>query len=341
MHSKTNIVKLRSGADILFEQKKYEEAFYIYDEIYNKIWYAIGYVYSGIANFSQQYLTSYKSNYELRTNFFNHAIETIFKKWFDLDLDQTLNEFTFAINGHLQCISYSTEINSKISLETVLNEFLILHSLILDVENNWIDSILKIAAPVFEENSLKKIRPLNKLDNIKKLLIENSERIKNTDWFNVNIYFLDYLFNTGDNGSELFMSIQKVVGFYFRQKTHRDSGKQEQGDRKQKYTQYEFYEKYEKYERFEKYERKKIFDDEDDFDPTTATEFEKAKYYGKILGLSGRVTKSQIRKKYLELIAKYHPDRVSDLGDELKILAEKKTKQLNLAYEWMKKKYNL
>ncbi|MEG8946871.1 J domain-containing protein [Rosettibacter firmus] len=340
MSYKTNLIRMRNAADFLFEQKKYEDAYYIYDDIYHKIWYAIGYVYNGISSFSQQYLTTYKSNYELRTQFFNQAIETIFKKWFNLDIDQTLNEFIFATQGHLQCISYAPEINSTISSENVLNEYLILHTLILEIDNNWIDSILKIATPVFEENILKKIRPVNKLENVKKLLINNAEKIKSTDWFNVNIFFLDYLFNTGDNSSELFTSIHKIVGFYYNQKTHRKTTSQEQEQKKQKYTHHEFYEKYEKYERYELYEKKTIFY-EDDFDPATATEFEKAKYYGKILGLSGRITKSQIRKKYLDLIAKYHPDRVSDLGEELKILAEKKTKQLNAAYEWMKKKYNL
>ncbi len=338
MIHRMNISKMRNAADFLFEQGRYEDAYYVYDEIYNKIWTAIGFVYNGISNFSQQYLTSYKSNYELRAQFFNHAAESIFKKWFNLDIDQTLNEFMFTTHGHLQCISYSQEINSTLSTEIVLNEYLILHTLILEVGNDWINSVLKIATPVFEEQLLKKLRPNNKLDTVKKLIIENAEKIKNTDWFNVNVYFLDYLFNAGDNSSDLFTSVYKIVGFYYRQKTHRKST--DDKDNKNKYSQYERYEKYEKYERYERYEKKTIKSD-DDFDPTTATEYEKAKYYGKILGLSGKVTKSQIRKKYLELIAKYHPDRVSDLGEELKILAEKKTKQLNAAYEWMKKKYNL
>ena len=57
--------------------------------------------------------------------------------------------------------------------------------------------------------------------------------------------------------------------------------------------------------------------------------------------LKGQVTKTEIRKKYLELISKYHPDKVSDLGKELVELAEKKTKEINMAFEWFKKKYSL
>lgn len=340
MDYKSNIAKLRTAADFLFEKCRYEDAYYIYNEIYNKIWSAIGSVQNSINSFSQTFISSYKSNYEFRIQFLNHAMESIFKKWFNLDIDQTLNEFTFATSGHLQCISYAPEINYSVSNEAVLNEYLILHTLILEVDSDWIGSLLKIATPVFEDHVLKKIRPNNKLDVIKKMIIENAEKIKRTDWYKVNVFFLDYLFNTGDNSSELFTSVQKVVGFYYNQKTHRKYSEANEKESNKKYTGYESYEKYEKYERYERYE-KRTFMFEDDFDPATATEYEKAKYYGKILGLSGKVTKSQIRKKYLELIAKYHPDRVSDLGEELKILAEKKTKQLNAAYEWMKKKYNL
>jgi DnaJ like chaperone protein len=57
--------------------------------------------------------------------------------------------------------------------------------------------------------------------------------------------------------------------------------------------------------------------------------------------LSGKITKAYIRKKYIELIAQYHPDKVFDLGEDLKVLAEIKTKQINAAYDWMKKKYNI
>jgi len=32
----------------------------------------------------------------------------------------------------------------------------------------------------------------------------------------------------------------------------------------------------------------------------------------------------------------YHPDKVSMLGDELKTLAESKTKEINEAYEFLK-----
>ncbi|MDP3582481.1 MAG: DnaJ domain-containing protein, partial [Ignavibacteria bacterium] len=91
-----------------------------------------------------------------------------------------------------------------------------------------------------------------------------------------------------------------------------------------------------RFERYESNSRKR-----DEFDPTRATDFEKAKHYGEVLGLTGKVSKTYIRKIYLELIAKYHPDKVFVLGEELKILSEVKTKEINAAYDWMTKKYSI
>ena len=80
--------------------------------IYSRIWNAIGTVQNGFNEFSANYLgNSFQSGYQLRTNFSIQAAETVFKKWFDLDADQTLNELTFTTYGHLQCICYSPFLN--------------------------------------------------------------------------------------------------------------------------------------------------------------------------------------------------------------------------------------
>lgn len=336
-----NIRKVREVADSLLEQGRYDDAYYIYDELYSKIWTAIGSVQNGLASFSQSYLKgNFKASYEFRNSYANQALSNVFAKWFDLDPDQTLNEFTFITYGHLQCISYSSRLCAIVSMETVYTEFLIFHTLVLHPEDDdWVNDVMKYATPQFDDQVLTKVRPNLNEQKIKKLIIENAEKIKTTDWFNANATFLDYLFNIGDNSSALYTSVQKVVGFHYRQKTHRRKSAKDD-TKKQESNRYESYERYEKYERFEKFERHS-FKREVEFDLIKATEFEKAKYFGDLLGLTGKVTRTQVRKKYLDLISKYHPDKVFDLGEELKILAEKKTKQLNIAYEWMKKKYNI
>ncbi len=338
-----NIVKMREVADSLLDQGKYEDAYYIYDEIYNQFWIVLGQAHNGLNNFSQAFLGyGYKTNIDFRSSYTLKVVENTCKKYLELDLVQTLNELTFTAYGHLQSICYSPALISDLLPESIFNEFLILHTLILETDGeNWIKSIFKISTPLLEDGFLKKIRNNLTDDNLKRSLIENAARIKLTDWHNLNSTFMDYLFNSGDNTSLLYTSVFKIVGHHFNKKTHYKNNHHDSNKDKTKNSgQYERYEKYEKYERYERFEREP-FDKDEDFNFTGATEFEKAKYYGDLLGLSGKVTKTQIRKNYLELIAKYHPDKVFELGDELKILAEKKTKQLNKAYEWMKKKYNL
>ena len=44
-----------------------------------------------------------------------------------------------------------------------------------------------------------------------------------------------------------------------------------------------------------------------------------------------------IKAKYKQKIKEYHPDRVANLGIELKQLAEQKTQEINMAYDMIKK----
>ena len=70
-------------------------------------------------------------------------------------------------------------------------------------------------------------------------------------------------------------------------------------------------------------------------------ELDKNKYYGKVLGLAGQITKQDIIKKYRELVIKYHPDKVSHLGREFQLLAEIKIKEINSAFDYLKKRYDI
>jgi len=57
----------------------------------------------------------------------------------------------------------------------------------------------------------------------------------------------------------------------------------------------------------------------------------------KILGLDSSATDNEVKKTYRKMAAKYHPDKVAHLGEELKNLAEEKFKSLNDAYQNIKK----
>jgi DnaJ-domain-containing protein 1 len=62
--------------------------------------------------------------------------------------------------------------------------------------------------------------------------------------------------------------------------------------------------------------------------------------YRQILGITTSDTPETIRKKYKELLAKYHPDKVQHLGIEFQEIAEKKTRDIMEAYEFFRKKHN-
>ena len=52
-----------------------------------------------------------------------------------------------------------------------------------------------------------------------------------------------------------------------------------------------------------------------------------------VLEVSEAATPDQIQAAYRRKIAQYHPDRVADLGPELRALAEKHTKEIDQAYD--------
>ncbi|MES2946884.1 MAG: J domain-containing protein [Pseudomonadota bacterium] len=52
-----------------------------------------------------------------------------------------------------------------------------------------------------------------------------------------------------------------------------------------------------------------------------------------VLGVEPDAPEQDIRAAYKSQISKYHPDKVAALGDELKTLAERKTKDINEAFK--------
>lgn len=53
----------------------------------------------------------------------------------------------------------------------------------------------------------------------------------------------------------------------------------------------------------------------------------------RILGVSENANLEEISKAYKALISQYHPDKVMQLGVEIRELAEMKSKQINSAYD--------
>ena len=52
-----------------------------------------------------------------------------------------------------------------------------------------------------------------------------------------------------------------------------------------------------------------------------------------ILEVPKKASQEEIKAAYKKQLAKYHPDKVDHLGDELKDLAQRKTKEISWAYD--------
>ena len=76
---------------------------------------------------------------------------------------------------------------------------------------------------------------------------------------------------------------------------------------------------------------------DNDFDSIQAMFFKDTLSDYKILGLKSSDTDNEVKKTYRKMAAKYHPDKVAHLGEDLKNLAEEKFKSLNDAYQNIKK----
>ena len=58
----------------------------------------------------------------------------------------------------------------------------------------------------------------------------------------------------------------------------------------------------------------------------------------KILGTRNGAAWDEIRRAYLEMVQKYHPDKVFNLAEEYKVIAEEKMKEINAAYDLLKER---
>ena len=59
-----------------------------------------------------------------------------------------------------------------------------------------------------------------------------------------------------------------------------------------------------------------------------------------ILGIDNGSDEKKIREAYHELLKEYHPDKVQTMGKEIQEIANRKTKEINDAYNLIKKHRN-
>jgi uncharacterized membrane protein YkvA (DUF1232 family) len=56
----------------------------------------------------------------------------------------------------------------------------------------------------------------------------------------------------------------------------------------------------------------------------------------RILGVDNGASQETIKKAFRQLAGRYHPDKVAHLGDEFRVLAEKRFKEIQRAYDELK-----
>jgi len=78
-----------------------------------------------------------------------------------------------------------------------------------------------------------------------------------------------------------------------------------------------------------------------DFNSVKAMFIEDTKSAYKILGVDSKSEDSEIKLAYRKMATKFHPDKVSHLGEDFTKIAEEKFKSINDAYQKIKKERNL
>ncbi|MBU62682.1 MAG: hypothetical protein CMI26_09285 [Opitutae bacterium] len=63
--------------------------------------------------------------------------------------------------------------------------------------------------------------------------------------------------------------------------------------------------------------------------------------FARVLGLADPYDMDDVKSAYRSLIAQYHPDKVSRMGDEIREVAERKAKEINESYDFFRRKYDL
>lgn len=81
-----------------------------------------------------------------------------------------------------------------------------------------------------------------------------------------------------------------------------------------------------------------IQEDEDSEELLEESDKQESEY--DLLGISEGASVEEVKKAYYQKMKEYHPDKMSGLGEKIKVLALEESKKINEAYEAIRKKRN-
>lgn len=313
------IARMRQVGDFLLSQGRFAEAYTVYDELYRQMWGLFGIVQASLTNTAGGAFGNFSPDTAGRRAYAEPVASVLCARMYGATLSSILEEFQQVLHGHLQCICNSRELSAETSSDAVLNEFAVFFCLALQPTRlRKITPVFAVVTAVVDkEHRLRRLRPNYLRRDIERRLIESAEQCKDCEWKSVNQLLLNYLDITSQTSTDLYSRVLRIAGPRWDRSYKRSRAEDHQESQKNT--------------------RQK----ETDFDSVTATEMEKKLHYGKLLGLQGVITKSEVHSRYISTVALYHPDKVQHMGKELQDLAEQKTKELNAAYDWLKAKYNI
>ncbi|MFA8343552.1 MAG: J domain-containing protein [Rhodothermaceae bacterium] len=303
-----DISKFRHIADDLLKNSNFIQAYDTYFLIYSEIWCAL-------AKFKNETDLDYKnSDDELRELVKQSKYNKFFFDIFKIEAAEVLEIFLHTIYGRLRCLHSSKSLNDNSSLTLIYNEILLLYILLENKDEvKSLENIFKCFSPYVVRSQLHTIEMLKSPATIKNEILKYASSGR---WPLIRLVLMEFMYNAKVHNSKFFSDLALL-----KKSTKSSVRKLNITDHKN------FLEEL-------KTSRKK-------FDSLAASENEKAVYYGKLLGLEGKVKKSEIRAFYHKKVSIYHPDKLRNPSEDTLKRIEEKTKEINQAFEWFKKKYKL
>lgn len=304
-------------ADLLVRERRFREAFTLYDELYRQLWGLFGTVQAELAQNGGLTPLSPREPFGRKTWHVESTANIFCARAYGMSLTSTLEALSGILRGHLHSLCSSREVSAGITRDQVLVEFGLAY-LLLETQHRQrkvAPLFALVTAVVDRDHHLRWIRLNQPRFLLEQSLIEHARNERSPKGRALTCLLADYLQSTGDTRTEFSRTILHEAGSHSR---HSAQGRREAHGRPGG-----------------------TWSDAPPFDPAGATEAEKKAHYGRLFGLMGTISRSEIRSKYLQSVALYHPDKVQHLGPELRELAERKTKEINAAYDWFKRTYDL